>query len=106
MLYGITKGKYNYTISKLNLQFKDLPDAFHGLKIVQISDIHAGSFDDAEEVAKGIELINEQKPDLILFTGDLVNSDKDEVNPYIDIFGKLEAPLGKFSVLGKPRLLR
>lgn len=100
MMYGITKGKYQYTVSNVKLLFPDLPAAFEGFKIVQISDIHAGSFDDAEEVAKGVELINEQQPDLLLFTGDLVNADKDEVNDYIPIFAKIRAKHGKFAVLG------
>ena len=100
MLYGITKGKYQYTVSKLKLTFPDLPAAFDGFKIVQISDIHAGSFDDAEEVAKGAELINEQNPDLVVFTGDMVNSDKNEVDGFINIFAGIKAAYGKFAVLG------
>jgi len=100
MLYGITKGKYNYTVSNVKLKFKDLPEAFNGFKIVQISDIHSGSFDDPQELVKGVELINEQEPDLFLFTGDLVNADKDEVNPYIDIFEKIRAKQGKYAILG------
>lgn len=100
MLYGVTKGKYAYTINKVKLAFKDLPASFEGFKIVQISDIHAGSLDDKEEVAKGVRMINEQQPDVIVFTGDLVNSDKNEVDPYINVFKELTAPFGKFSVLG------
>jgi predicted MPP superfamily phosphohydrolase len=100
MLYGITEGKYAYTVEKVKLGFPDLPKAFEGFKIVQISDIHSGSFDDASEVAKGIELINAQQPDLLLFTGDLVNADKDEINPYIDLFKATEAVHGKYCVLG------
>lgn len=100
MLYGITKGKYRYTVSNVKLAFDDLPKAFEGFKIVQISDIHAGSLDDKQAVARGVRMINAQNPDLIVFTGDLVNSDKDEVNPFIDIFKELSAQYGKFSVLG------
>lgn len=100
MLYGITRGKYRYTVNKVALNFAALPQAFHGFKVVQISDIHAGSFDDPDEVAKGVAMINAQEPDLIVFTGDLVNSDKNEVDPYIDIFKKLTAKHGKFAVLG------
>lgn len=100
MLYGITKGKYNYTINSVKLSFKDLPSAFNGFKIVQISDIHAGSLDSPADVLRGVKMINEQNPDLILFTGDMVNSDKEEVNPYIEIFSQLKAKFGKFSVLG------
>ena len=100
MLFGITKGKYYYTINRVKLAFKDLPKAFDGFKIVQISDIHAGSIDSKSGVLKGVNMINAEEPDLILFTGDLVNSSKDEINPYIDIFGKLKAKFGKFSTLG------
>ncbi len=100
MLYGITKGKYRYTLNKVKLQFKDLPPAFEGFKIVQISDIHAGSLDDKAAVMEGVQMVNEQEADLVLFTGDLVNSDKNEIDPYIDIFKELKAKQGKFSILG------
>jgi predicted MPP superfamily phosphohydrolase len=100
MIYGLTKGKYKYTIENIKLTFKDLPKSFEGLKIVQISDIHAGSFDSKEQVARGIDMINAQKPDLIVFTGDLVNSNKNEIDPYIDIFARLEAKMGKYAILG------
>lgn len=100
MFYGLTKGKYAYTVNKVKLAFNDLPPAFEGFKIVQISDIHAGSLDSISGVAKGVSMINEQAADLVVFTGDLVNSDKDEVDEYMDTFGKIEAKYGKFSVLG------
>ncbi len=100
MLYGITKGKYAYTVNKVKLAFKDLPPSFDSFKIVQISDIHAGSLDSKKGVAKGVRMINEQQPDLIVFTGDLVNFDKDEVDDYIDIFKEMKAKYGKFSTLG------
>lgn len=100
MLYGITKGKYRYTVNKVKLNFPDLPKAFDGFKIVQISDIHSGSFDNANKVAEGVAMVNQQEADVILFTGDLVNANKDEINPYIDIFKKLEAKEGKYAVLG------
>ncbi len=100
LIYGITKGKYNYKVSNISLAFKDLPKKFDGFKIVQISDIHAGSLDNPAEVTRGVEMVNDQNPDLIMFTGDLVNSKKDEVDPYIEIFGKLQAKEGKYAVLG------
>ncbi|NJB83776.1 metallophosphoesterase [Wenyingzhuangia aestuarii] len=100
MLYGITKGKYNYKIKEVALSFKNLPKSFDGLKIVHISDIHSGSFDDIDEVAHGVNMIKEQKPDLILFTGDLVNNDAVEIVPYKELFGSMTAPLGVFSSLG------
>ncbi len=100
MLYGITKGKYNYTINTIKLAFKDLPGAFDGFRIVQISDIHAGSFDSVEQVKKGVEMVNAENPDLILFTGDLVNSHKDEIDPYLDTFRELKARYGMYSVTG------
>lgn len=99
-LYGYLKGRYDYTIHRVKLKFPDLPEAFHGLKIVQLSDIHAGSFDDKDAVAEGVRMAQAEKPDLILFTGDLVNNHAEEVEPYLDLFGGLHAPLGKYSVLG------
>ena len=98
--YGQTKGKYHYIVKKVSLSFKDLPQSFDGFTIAQFSDLHAGGLDDAEEVRKGIQIINEQQADLILFTGDLVNSDKKEVNPYISILAELKATYGKYAVLG------
>ncbi|MGY5351375.1 metallophosphoesterase [Wenyingzhuangia sp. IMCC45533] len=100
MLYGITKGKYNYKVKNINLGFKNLPKSFDGLKIVHISDIHSGSFDNIDEVKRGVDLIKEQQPDLILFTGDLVNNDAVEIVPYKELFGSLKASMGVFSSLG------
>jgi len=100
MLYGITRGKYRYTVNRVKLTFKDLPKAFKGFKIVQISDIHAGNLDSPDDVLRGVQMINGEAPDAIMFTGDLVNVHKEEVDPYIDIFSKLEANHGKFAVLG------
>ena len=100
MLHGVTRGKYAYTVKNVKLALKDLPKAFDGLRIVQISDIHAGSLDSKSAVARGVRMVNEQNPDLIFFTGDLVNSDKNEVDPYIDIFKELNAKLGKYCILG------
>jgi len=100
MLYGITRGKYAYTVNKVKIAFADLPAAFDGFKIVQISDIHAGSLDSVSSVAKGVDMINEQAADIVVFTGDLVNSDKDEVNDYVDVFKAIQAKSGKFAILG------
>jgi len=100
VLYGMAKGKYNYQVLKHTIFFDDLPTAFDGFKITHISDIHSGSFDDEEKIAHGIDLINEQESDLILFTGDIVNNKANEMDPWIPLFKSLKAPLGKFSVLG------
>lgn len=100
MLYGITKGKYRYTIENVVLKFKDLPDKFHGFTLAQISDIHSGSWDNFREVARGVAKISELNPDMIVFTGDLVNANKDEINPYRDLFVDLKAPFGKYAILG------
>jgi hypothetical protein len=99
-LYGITKGKYDFTVRNVKLKFADLPKAFHGMRIVQISDVHSGSFDDVEEVKRGIAMIQAQSPDLILFTGDFVNQKAEETDAYIPSWNALSAPMGKFSVLG------
>jgi len=100
MLYGITKGKYDFKLNKLSLSFANLPKAFDGFKIVQVSDIHSGSFDSKEAILEGINLINEQDADVILFTGDLVNNDSREAEQYIDDFKKLKAKHGVYSILG------
>lgn len=100
MLYGITKGKYKYMVERVQLEFDDLPDAFDGFKLVQISDIHAGSFDNHDKVAIGIEKINDLDPDLVCFTGDLVNFEKEEIDPYIDVFSQIRAKYGKYATLG------
>ena len=100
VLYGMARGKYNYQVINHTLYFDDLPEDFDGFKLTHISDIHSGSFDDAEKIDAGIELINEQDSDLILFTGDLVNNTADEMIPWISHFSKLKAKLGKYSILG------
>ncbi|MDB5118898.1 MAG: phosphohydrolase [Sphingobacteriales bacterium] len=99
-IFGITSGKYHYKVHHQTLYFDDLPEAFDGFTIAQISDIHAGSFDNPKEVLKGIHLINAQKPDLFLFTGDLVNNKASEIEPYLELFKQIKAPYGCFSVLG------
>lgn len=100
ILYGVYKGKYNFKVLKYTLHFDDLPDAFDGYKITQISDVHSGSFDNPKKVEYAIDLINEQQSDLLLFTGDLVNNKAEEMHPYMEIFKKLKAKDGLFSILG------
>lgn len=100
LLIGMVRGKYNYKVLKYTLTFDDLPDAFDGLTLAQISDIHSGSFDNPEKVAYGVDLVNQQNPDLILFTGDIVNNKTTELYPYQSIFSKLSAPMGVYSILG------
>ncbi len=99
LIYGF-RNKYLYQVKRVKLSYDNLPLAFKGLKIVHISDIHCGSLNDKEAVAKGVYKIMKEKPDLILFTGDLVNNTADEMNDYMDVFDKLNAPLGVYSTLG------
>ncbi|WP_029283699.1 metallophosphoesterase [Pedobacter sp. R20-19] len=98
--FGIRNGKYAYRVIKHTLYFDDLPQNFDGFTLTQISDVHAGSFTKPKEVQKGIDLINAQKSDLFVFTGDLVNNAASEIVPYIHLFSKIKAPFGQFSVLG------
>jgi len=98
--YGIIQGKYNYKVIKHQLTFDDLPEAFDGYTITQISDIHSGSFTNKAKIQYGVDLINEQKSDLMLFTGDIVNNKADEMNDWIDVFSQLKAKEGKYSILG------
>ena len=100
LLYGMFKGKYNFRVLKYTLHYEDLPEAFDGYKITQISDIHSGSFDNHEKVEYAVDLINEQQSDVLLFTGDMVNNKASEMLPWLDTFGRLKAKDGKFSVLG------
>ncbi|MEW2920200.1 metallophosphoesterase [Muricauda sp. ANG21] len=100
MLYGMYRGKYNYQVLKYELEFDDLPDAFHNYQITQISDVHSGSFDDYDKVTYGVDLINKQESDVIFFTGDLVNNRSDELYPWKNVFSRLEAKDGVFSILG------
>ncbi|UOY07875.1 metallophosphoesterase [Muricauda sp. SCSIO 64092] len=100
LLYGMYRGKYNYQVLTYELEFEDLPEAFDGYRITQISDVHSGSFDNAKKVAYGVDLVNRQQSDVILFTGDLVNDRATEMEPWADTFAKLEAKDGVFSVLG------
>lgn len=99
LLYGFTN-KYNYQVRKLKLSFNNLPSSFKGLKILHISDIHSGSFMDKAAVESGVKKCLKLKPDLILFTGDLVNDHAHEMDDYLDIFKQLEAPMGVYSTLG------
>ena len=100
IIYGIYRGKYNYKVLKYTLHFEDLPQAFDGYKLTQISDIHSGSFDNIDKVRYAVDLINQQESDVILFTGDMVNNKAEELVPYKNVFNKLKAKDGMFSVLG------
>ncbi|MES2240343.1 MAG: metallophosphoesterase [Bacteroidota bacterium] len=101
LLYGVTIGKYNYKVIKQQIFFPDLPDAFDGFTITQISDVHSGSFDNPEKINYAIDLVNEQNSDMILFTGDIVNTHAKEMHPWIETFNRIKKhEYGKFSVLG------
>jgi hypothetical protein len=101
LIYGMTFGKYNYKVIKQQIFFPELPDAFDGFKITQISDVHSGSFDNSEKINYAIDLINEQESDMVLFTGDIVNTHAKEMLPWVETFNRIKSHAhGKFSVLG------
>ncbi len=100
LTYGVVRNAYNYKFHQVKLSFKNLPKAFKGFKIVQLSDIHAGTFSKKEPVQKAIDKINALEPDLILFTGDLVNDLASEMDEYKEMFSQLKAKHGVYSVLG------
>ncbi|PJJ79037.1 metallophosphoesterase [Mucilaginibacter auburnensis] len=100
VLFGITRGRHFYRLKKTTLRFPNLPEAFDGFTLTQITDVHSGSFTDAAGVQKGLDLINAQRSDVILFTGDLVNNKASEMEPWIIPFAGLKANTGKYSVLG------
>lgn len=99
LLYGF-RNQYRYHVNKIPISFENLPKSFKGLKILQISDIHSGSFMDKAAVQRGVDLINKQKADIILFTGDLVNDRAIEMEEYKDVFSQLKAPMGVYSTFG------
>ena len=100
MAYGIISGAHDYRIRRLTVKLPNLPKSFDGITIAQISDIHSGSFFNKTAVMGGVEMVMKEKPDAIFFTGDLVNNEASEVKDYINVFNKLNAPLGVFSVTG------
>lgn len=100
LLYGMFKGKYNFRVLSYDLEFDDLPEAFDGYQITQISDVHSGSFDNHNKISYAVDLINEQQSDAIFFTGDLVNNLASEMDEWSDLFSTLKAKDGVFSVLG------
>ena len=100
MVYGIISGAHDYRIRRKTIYLPNLPKSFDGVTIGQLSDIHSGSFFNKTAVKGGVEMLLNEKPDLIFFTGDLVNNETEEVKDYIEIFNKLKAPLGVYSVTG------
>ena len=100
LTYGILRNRHRYQVIRKTVSIKGLPAVLDGLKIVQISDIHSGSFTSKEPVRKSVELINEQQPDLVFFTGDLVNYRASEALEYVDVFGQIQSRFGVYSILG------
>jgi len=98
--YGLVRGAHKYKTHLVKLKFKNLPEAFSGLKIVQISDIHTGSFANTDALSHAFDMIMELKPDLIFFTGDLVNDRVTETEGFLPVYQKLKAPMGVYSILG------
>lgn len=98
--YGIISGAHDYRVRRVTVKLKNLPKAFDGIRIGQISDIHSGSFWNKTAVKGGIEMFLKEKPDVVFFTGDLVNNQTSEVKDYVPIFEKIKAPLGVFSITG------
>lgn len=98
--WGIARGAYDYKVKRRTLILPNLPASFEGMKLGQISDIHSGSFYNPRAVLGGVEMLLAEKPDLIFFTGDIVNDMATEMRDYQDIFSKVKAPLGVYSVLG------
>lgn len=100
LIYGMVRNPYRYRLFRETVRVPNLPEALRGLKIVQISDIHSGSFLHKEPVRNAVDLINAQEPDLVFFTGDLVNNKAEEAQLFVDVFDKINARYGAFSVLG------
>lgn len=100
LIWGMVKGAYDYQVKKVTLTFPNLPPAFDGFKLLQITDMHAGSFHNGEPLEKAVALINQQAADVVVFTGDIVNNVASEIEPYVPILSKVKAPSGVYSILG------
>jgi predicted MPP superfamily phosphohydrolase len=101
IIYGIWQGRYNFRVLKNTVYFDDLPEEFDGFTLLQVSDIHSGSFDNPHKIQYGVDLINQQEYDLLLFTGDIVNTHASEMNEWTEMFSQLKNPeFGKYSILG------
>lgn len=101
LVYGMVRGRYAFKVFREELRFAGLPKAFDGLKVVQLSDMHLGSFEPGHPaLAQAVKAVNDLQPDLILFTGDLVNNYAYEAQPWVEVIRQLKAPMGKFAVLG------
>ena len=99
-IYGMVKGAFDYKVRNVKVNLPQLPSSFNGLKIVQISDIHSGSFVSTTHIEEAINIVMQQKADIIFFTGDLVNNEATETEPFIEILSRVKAPMGVFSTLG------
>ncbi|MDY4044270.1 MAG: metallophosphoesterase, partial [Marinifilaceae bacterium] len=101
ILYGISWGRSDYKVEQVDVVIPDLPDSFNGLRVVQLTDLHLGicgkSF---KGIAKLVERVNALNPDLIVFTGDMVNNFAEELEPWIEKLRGLHAPLGVYAVTG------
>jgi len=100
LVYGIVRNRHRYEVVHQSIPIKNLPEGLVGLTIAQISDVHSGSFSSSKPIERGIEMMNALKPDLVFFTGDLVNNVATEIEPYIPTFSKIKAKYGVYSILG------
>jgi predicted MPP superfamily phosphohydrolase len=101
VLNGIFRGRFDFRVNRFKLAFPNLPESFRGLKIVQVSDFHIGSFiGNMKHVQRGIDLVNKEEPDLIFFTGDLITIHADEVVQFLPVLSQMKANIGKYSILG------
>lgn len=99
-IYGMVRGAYKYRVHKVKVSSPNLPEAFEGFKIVQLSDMHCGSFMSPDPLIKAFNIVLDQKPDAIFFTGDLVNNEAIETEPHLAAYKMLKAPYGVYSILG------
>jgi len=100
LIYGMIYGAFDYKVRRLKLAFSNLPEAFNGLKILQFSDMHTGSFVESHHLQRAVDMINAEKADIIFFTGDFVNNKTEEIYPFVEVLKQIKAPMGVFSILG------
>jgi len=101
VLHGVGWGRFRFTVHHTEIKFPNLPESFNGLRVVQLSDAHLGSFyGNADKLEEVVTIIEDIKPDLLLFTGDMVNNFASEMHGWASLWSRLEAPMGKFAILG------
>lgn len=100
LLYGMVKTAFDYSIKRVTIKLPNLPASFDGFTIVQISDLHTGSFTSTRPYERAVKMINDLKGDVVFMTGDLVNNVAEEATDFVNVLKQIQSPNGVYSILG------